>query len=1586
MKIKVWGSRGSIPSPLKPEAVEEKIYQAIFGMPTDIDTYDVEAVREHIRELPPLMRGTAGGNTSCVEVLTGGERIIIDAGSGIRELGLELIKGPCGQGQGRLHILFSHVHWDHIQGFPFFIPAFIPGNRIFIYSIHDLHTVLEKQQQQPTFPVSLDYMQATIEFIPLEVGKPFSIGKVKINTIENVHPGKAYSFRMEDQYGTFVYANDAEYKQLNDASVKPHLDFFRNADVLIFDAQYTLKEGWQKVDWGHSSAMIGVDLARAAAVKKLILFHHDPTYSDSQLLEIQSRAIAYQAQDKSLPTCEVLVGYEGLTLDLTPPNTAELHLMLDTETAVLTPASVFDERGANQLAQQLANFSEQNALSSSIIDLSQVETLTTASLKSLVGLRQDVQAPKVILAGPSDKISRIIKLAGYEDSFAIYDSVEAALSALQTRESLNLPGQIIKNQYQIESKLGESLINTTLKAIDLRSNQELALKIISSNYSSEAITRLTRQAHQLINLEHKNILKVYTCAQEGNLTFLIEAFTTGKTLADHLKSGSTFAADRALDIAQQVNIALEYAHSRGIVHSDLKPQNIFLSDEGIKISGFGLGRLEEGHNLLEAPILRLSAPYLAPEQILGQAIDARTDLYALGVILYRLFTGRLPFRGDDQEIMQAHLHQLPDPPRELNPNISPSLDHLILKMMAKNPNDRYSSAAQARRISGSLNVGGVEQQHHRLGGLIGREKELQALQSSWEEVKKGKGQLIFISGEEGIGKTTLAQRAAAKSQTSVLLIGRCQELKSSIAYFPFIEMLQSYFATVPPELFDENIKPLLINLTRLAPTIQRILPDLAEPTLLEPKQEQLRLMSTLAQFIKHATQERPWLLILDDLQWVDQSSLELLRYLGHQLPTMALMIIGTYQEDRLKWGHPLQTTLRSLSSYPTYKHYPLIRLDQSGVEQLLSHIWQHPAPINLVEKIYAQTNGNPFYIEEVAKVLSDDGVIVWQEGQLHFPEVADLHLPRSIHEAVWQRIHHLSADTQTLLHQAAILGQTFTLEEIQEMSSLPEWEVLEHLSVAMERQLVQEGAGETNLRFNYTEIQHVLYTDLGPLRRRMLHRRAGEALERLTLPGPEHITEKLAHHFREAGDFDRALIYSIQAARQAEASHANEAAYTWYIQTLEMLDQLNPEVALQFQALRLSVHTYLGQILSLMGRYDDALEHYTLAQTFINIDALSANQSRELAHLYSQTAAVYEKRSEYDQAFIWLEKALNHLDKDEASLELARLYLIGARTFNHQGKLEKAMDWGHKSLTIASKIETSEGKQVMAQTYTRLSAICLVRGYFDVVVNFCYDSIKIYEETGNLAGQVSAYNKLGMAHFFQGDWVKADESYQQSLTISQEIGDIHGRGVASSNMAQLYYNRGEFERAMQLLEQSHTIWQQIGIFKDQGKTLSRMAQIYIDREKWALAQDYLNSSHAIFTDAGSDNYLSEIERRWAQLYMRIGQPNKAMDHIQIAIELATAQRNPLEQGKSYRVLGQIHLIREEIETAETALTFSLRILDNLNSRYEIAKTQFIMAHVAATKKDFDSARNYLSSAIQTFKDLKAKNDLAAAQTLTRELM
>ena len=313
MKVKFWGTRGSIPTPISPLAIENKIRQALRGA-NGVDLSSDAAIERYLECLPLTIRQTVGGNTSCVEVRAGEQLLILDAGSGLRLLGGELMKEKFGKGQGEADILLTHPHWDHIQGMPFFVPGFIPGNRLTFHSARtDLEAVFVGQQVETYFPVQLNQLRATLEFkhIPAETWS--QIGELRVYPLRLSHPGESYGYRIEYDGKSMVYATDSEYKSMTPQSTQKFIDFFQGTDLLIFDAQYTLSDALDKVDWGHSTPLMGAELAYRAGVHRLLLFHHDPLADDQTIYGGLKQAETYLTRRGS--DCEVMVASEGLEIE-----------------------------------------------------------------------------------------------------------------------------------------------------------------------------------------------------------------------------------------------------------------------------------------------------------------------------------------------------------------------------------------------------------------------------------------------------------------------------------------------------------------------------------------------------------------------------------------------------------------------------------------------------------------------------------------------------------------------------------------------------------------------------------------------------------------------------------------------------------------------------------------------------------------------------------------------------------------------------------------------------------------------------------------------------------------------------------------------------------------------------------------------------------------------------------------------------------------------------------------------------------------------------------------------------------------------
>ncbi len=308
--LQFWGVRGSIAKPPENNEIEDKLVN-IIQKAASVPFSSESEIREFIRKQAPEERGIIGGNTSCVYIKTANSHIIFDAGTGIRPLGEALMEQEFGEGQGVAHIFLSHTHWDHIAGFPFFKPAYIPGNQIFFYGCHNsLERRISYQQEDEFFPVSLSAMAANIDFVNLKKESSIKIDKIKISNTMLNHPGGSFGYRVEYKGKSIVYATDSEYKDVSENKMAKIRKFFAGADLLIFDSHFTIHESIEKENWGHSTAIQGVHFAHAAKNPHLVLFHHNPEYSDHELINIYDHARLYaESQGFDL---EITLAYEGL--------------------------------------------------------------------------------------------------------------------------------------------------------------------------------------------------------------------------------------------------------------------------------------------------------------------------------------------------------------------------------------------------------------------------------------------------------------------------------------------------------------------------------------------------------------------------------------------------------------------------------------------------------------------------------------------------------------------------------------------------------------------------------------------------------------------------------------------------------------------------------------------------------------------------------------------------------------------------------------------------------------------------------------------------------------------------------------------------------------------------------------------------------------------------------------------------------------------------------------------------------------------------------------------------------------------------
>ena len=319
MLVRFWGTRGSIPKAMRVEDVRAKVVSALVTASGRTFENESDAAKFADEKLDFTVAGTYGGSTSCVELVGGnGEFLVCDMGSGFREFGINAVKRVRAGQPKTFNIFMSHMHWDHIMGFPFFGPAFDDDTTIRFFGGHpDLEEALRRQQEEISFPVPFDRLGAKIEFTTLVPGQPVEVGGYAVHTIKQYHSHDSYGYRFEANDKSVVYSTDSEHRDNDPEGDDLFIEFFRNADLVIFDTMYSLADAMTiKQDWGHSSNVVAVYLCSRAGARRVAMFHHEPIHDDVEIHTIFSETVRYEELARKNTQLEVLCAYDGMEIEL----------------------------------------------------------------------------------------------------------------------------------------------------------------------------------------------------------------------------------------------------------------------------------------------------------------------------------------------------------------------------------------------------------------------------------------------------------------------------------------------------------------------------------------------------------------------------------------------------------------------------------------------------------------------------------------------------------------------------------------------------------------------------------------------------------------------------------------------------------------------------------------------------------------------------------------------------------------------------------------------------------------------------------------------------------------------------------------------------------------------------------------------------------------------------------------------------------------------------------------------------------------------------------------------------------------------
>ena len=728
----------------------------------------------------------------------------------------------------------------------------------------------------------------------------------------------------------------------------------------------------------------------------------------------------------------------------------------------------------------------------------------------------------------------------------------------------DVPGEIA-GRYRLKRFLGQGGRKRVYLADDLTEECEVAIALFDTEDVGNVVrARARREAQAMRKLgDHPHVVGVLDTGEEAGNPFIVSEFMPGGDVESLLATeGGRLAVDRAVGVASDVTRALEHAHARGIVHRDLKPANVWLDDGGTaRLGDFGLATTE-GPARVSGGNLVGTVAYLPPEQALGEAAGPESDIYSLGALLYEMLTGRVPFSGDDAvSIISQHLHADPVPPSRINPEVPEALDRAVMELMAKQRDQRPGGGAAAReRLDAAMSEepaaegnGAVANPLDKLAGgvFVGRDAEIERMRGGVDSAQSGSGSLQLLVGEPGIGKTRAAEELATYAQVRGVRVhwGRCREDDGAPAYWPWVQAMRDLVRESDPVAMAWQMGA-------GAPEVASLVPEVAERLDIEPadltdtEEARFRLFDSVTTFLVAAARDRPMMIVLDDLHWADEPSLLLLKYAAAETASSGLLICGTYRDVELGRHHPLARVLGELGG----DRVTLRGLDVADVERFIEMTSGAPPPRGLAEAVHAKTDGNPFFVGEVVRLLASEGRLSEELPVGEEPEI-----PQGVREVVGRRLDRLSDSTNQALRVAAAMGREFEAELVADVTELSPDQLMTVASEAIAERLVTD-LGGGRFSFSHALVRDTLYEELTGPQRAQLHERIAVALEEVCAEDPEERLGELAHHFLAAaprGDLEKAVGYAEQAGAQDMEQLAYEDAVEVYERALEVMDLMD---------------------------------------------------------------------------------------------------------------------------------------------------------------------------------------------------------------------------------------------------------------------------------------------------------------------------------------------------------------------------------------------------------------------------------------------
>lgn len=1138
---------------------------------------------------------------------------------------------------------------------------------------------------------------------------------------------------------------------------------------------------------------------------------------------------------------------------------------------------------------------------------------------------------------------------------------------------------IIFDKYQIIEKINEDRVFTNYLGKNLDSGSKVFIKILSPDkYTRYEVDKIcySNELPVIKSFDHKNIMHVYEAGSYSNTICVVSEYVGSTSLKDYLDGKGALDISVSLKLIEQLAFALRYAHSKNILHRNLKTANIgIFEDNGelvLKVYDFGLSYVID-YGSTTAELVDENFGFMAPEAtgLMERKVDVRSDLYSLGIILYRFVTGNFPFHADSIDSMvYQHVAVIPKDPTEYNPAIPEFVSQLIIKLLSKDPDKRYQTTNELINDIDMFLASNSADTHMRdedliqtmdqRSKLLSRKNELAQLRNYYTKALDGPGKFCLINGSLGCGKSDLISNLCNEFDNSNITYFRAHFSYQSMMtpYYAFHEILDNFADRF--EKYDRKLQLTersrlarsLMGLSdlifRICPDMKKVLPEsLALPTL-EGFREQQRSVMLLANFFLGLhVQGKPFAIILDDIHYADAASLALLSEMAEHIKDSKIFIICSYRTEDVATGSYLSNMITRLKNENYYCGITLQPFDEVRMCEYLSDllILNKDDCGVLASYVAEKTGGNPYFTVNVIRTMLEDGVISVGSGKLEqdWSRLREIIQDTEVTNIIQRRLSKFSPETLSLLEAASVIGDSFSLDLLGLVTNHTPEEITPLISEAINLQFLDYNSTESFMEFSHLDIHEFFLSKVSDSYKRELHLRIAQGLERLSKDISRDIYS-IVYHFDAAGSDEDVRRYIMEAAAMARSSFANSEALTYYNRAVTLVG----EVGCEDWCIAKSALVELNLAL---GNFDAAIEtaNSLLPHTPDNVDK---------ARILQKIGLAYFRMSEYSKCEEMLYKALAFLkvtiptkrgviNRKTKTMSL-RLYIMlrGSKDISY-GK-NKPGDDTRIPRTISAIFETLcliyaysdmplyiyltlrmflynyehfGPSHELATSFSAMSIMMALASKNNISEQLQLLAAKIHSSLQDPFGLAKSNFYAGLCLMWHSDNDRAIKSLQEARDEFESIGDASELNTTQCYLAQVNVMIGNYAEAEALAEKCIIQSEKLNDRFTLAMSFANLINCYTEMGNYVNAEEVAKRARVIVDELNHPYIYVVYANAYGRLLLEINKFTEAISILSNAKKILDSGKMSYEYDSSicaYLALARIHVLSKE----RSSLTFS----------------------------------------------------------------